>query len=78
MSQGTWPCYDFLDQSGSYHWLHAERSMSPAIAQWVGNVWHCIGEERPITPQEMRRRGWEYLGPAERNTEALFSRYLDG
>lgn len=71
--RGTWPPYDQLDDKGSYHWLHAERASGAAVAQWMGNHWICIGEPVGITPQQMRRRGWEYLGPCVRPK----SKYLD-
>jgi hypothetical protein len=69
---GTWPPADMLNMD-AYHWLHSERSSKPGIAEWLGNVWHCIGEAQPITPQELARRGWEYLGPCKRPK----SHYLD-
>ena len=73
MPAGTWPPYDLLDESG-YHWLHAERSQSASIARWMGNMWYCINESQPITPQQMRGRGWEYLGPVAGRP---YSCYLD-
>lgn len=71
--KGTWPPANMLDDD-AYHWLHAERASTAGIAQWIGNTWRCIGEANPITPQELRRRGWEYLGPV---TGRPHSRYLD-
>lgn len=73
MTVGTWPPHDLLDENG-YHWLHAERAGSASIAQWMGNMWYCVNESQPITPQELRRRGWEYLGPC---TNRPYSSYLD-
>lgn len=55
-----------------YHWLHAERSMSAVVSQWINARWYSAGERDPITPQEMRRRGWEYLGPC-----TAYSKYID-
>jgi len=49
---------------GEWHWLHSERSWSPVIAQWLKGMWYCIGEDLPISPEEMGRRGWEYHEPA--------------
>ena len=67
----------------SYHWLHSERSMEPSIAQWVkgagpGQVgaWLGIGEGGTISPAEMERRGWEYLGPVDGASRPR-SKYLD-
>lgn len=71
---GTWPPAKMLDQD-AYHWLHAERASSASIAQWLNGEWHVIGEKEPITAFEMRRRGWEYLGPVTRRPR---SRYIDG
>lgn len=73
MSAGTWPPADKLDEDGIYYWLHSERSMSPSIAQWIGNKWALICEDTPISPQELRKRGWELLGEAI----PLPSKYLD-
>lgn len=61
-------------KDASYHWFHSERASVPAIAQWMGGMWHCIGEYEPITPETMTRRGWEYLGPC---THRPWSEYLD-
>jgi hypothetical protein len=71
----TWPPHELLDVM-AYHWLHAERAGGAAIAQWVPDerAWACISEARSITPQEMHRRGWEYLGPVEGRPR---SEYLD-
>jgi hypothetical protein len=74
MQRGEWPFPQYLNETG-YHWFHSERSSEAAIAQWIGHEWHCIGEEKPITPQEIHRRGWEYLGPV---TSRPHSIYLDG
>lgn len=57
-----------------YHWLHAERSMSAGVAQWLNGKWYVVSEQYPVAPQEMRRRGWEYLGPC---TGRPHSKYLD-
>ena len=70
---GTWPPHGKLDDEG-YYWLHAERSSSPAIAQWMVGCWYLIGEPGSFTPHELRRRGWELLGPV---TARPHSKYLD-
>lgn len=61
-------------ENAGYYWLHAERSGAPAIAQWMNGRWFCIGEHESISFDEMRRRGWEVLGPAIRPP----SHYIDG
>lgn len=70
--EGVWPPINDR-QDGGFHWFHAERASSPAIAQWMGERWHVINEG-PISPVEMQRRGWEYLGPVSRRPH---SKYLD-
>lgn len=64
MTPGTWPPHGELDHQGKYYWVHSERSFSAAIVQWMGNMWYLIGEHNQVTPQELRRRGWEMLDPA--------------
>jgi hypothetical protein len=54
----------------SYHFLHAEGANGhdfQLIAQWdmLSAKWLCVGEEDHVTPEEMSRRGWEYLEPVE-------------
>jgi hypothetical protein len=71
--EGTWP-HPKLRKNYSFHWLHAERASSPSIAQWVDNRWVGMNETGPITPAEMKRRGWEYLGPVDGRPH---SEYLD-
>lgn len=68
---GTRPA---LNVDESYHWLHSERATQASIAQWLGGYWHLIGESTPITPRELQRRGWEYLGPCMGRP---YSRYID-
>lgn len=58
----------------SYHWLDSERSSEASIAQWARGAWHCIGETERVTPAEMWRRGWRYLGPV---THRPWSEYID-
>ena len=72
MLHGTFPASNAKDQS--FHWLDAERADGPSIAQWMGNMWYCMGETLPVTPEELRKRGWEYLGPV---TNRLHSDYID-
>lgn len=57
---------DLFSESSTYHWIHAERSSQPAVAQWLHNMWYCIGEKDPLTPHQLAQRGWEYLGPVQR------------
>lgn len=75
MDVSTWPPHEMLDVQ-SYHWLHAERSSSASIAEWLpeARAWVCGGEEQPLSPRLMRQRGWEYLGPV---TGRPHSRYMD-
>jgi uncharacterized protein (DUF427 family) len=73
MTKGTWPPPEYLDFHG-WHWLHAERSSMPSVCEWMGNAWYPSNEIGPVTPIEMRRRGWEYLGPV---TGRPHSAYLD-
>ena len=54
----------------SYHWVKAERASKPAIVQWEKDIWagqrgrwFLIGEIDPISPYELRERGWEYDCP---------------
>lgn len=70
----TLPPEHLRNQEG-YHWLHAERSLSASIAQWINGRWFATGERGSFSPQEMRRRGWEYLGPV---THRPLSAYIDG
>lgn len=60
----------------AYHWLHAERSSRPSISQWMARsaAWYTAGEKDAISPGEMARRGWEYLGPCDGRPH---SKYLD-
>lgn len=58
----TKPHHDY--RKYEWHWLWADRAWSPSMAQWLEGKWHCIGEATPITPEEMRRRGWLWLAPA--------------
>jgi hypothetical protein len=64
-----------LDEQ-AYHWLHSERSSSPSIAEWAprDRAWACGSEKELVLPHELRRRGWEYLGPV---THRPRSSYLD-
>ena len=57
----TLPPKEFVDKH-SYHWLHAERSSYPVMAEWLNGHWH--GSSGTISPVEMRARGWEYYAPA--------------
>lgn len=57
-----------------HHWLHAERAGNPGIAEWWPDGWYSVNEKGPVTPHEMRCRGWEYLGPV---THRPKSKYLD-
>ena len=72
---GVRPAHDMLDEQ-AYHWLHAERSSSASIAEWMPQerAWACGAEKDLVTPQELARRGWELLGPV---TSRPHSRYLD-
>lgn len=75
MSDGTWPPHEMLDYQ-AHHWLHAERSSTASIAEWMPSMraWVCGGELAPVPPIDMRRRGWEYLGPVNGRPH---SKYLD-
>jgi hypothetical protein len=70
---GTYPPQELLGRMG-YHWLHAERAGEASIAQWAGDGWIAVGEKSVISPRDMLRRGWEYLGPCARRP---ISKYLD-
>lgn len=70
---GTRPAPDLADEPG-HHWLHSERSLSPGIAWWDREEWYVMNEGGHVTPEEMARRGWEYLGPV---TGRPHSVYLD-
>lgn len=48
-----------------FHWLVSERSSSPVPAQWIREVWYSFGEDGPITPEEMWRRGWQWGAQAD-------------
>ena len=60
-------------ENDSFHWFHSERAHTPAIAQWVQESWYCINEAGSVDAEEMRRRGWDYLGPVAPHP---FSAYL--
>lgn len=48
-----------------WHFLCSERAMGAIVCQWMSRDgrWASCGEAGLITPEEMARRGWEYLGP---------------
>ena len=58
----------------TFHWFHSERASSPSIAQYSDGEWYVLNEAGPLAIEELNRRGWEYLGPCERE---VFSKYLD-
>jgi len=62
MKDGTAPEAEYLKHE--WHWLWSERAWDASMAQWLGGVWWCVGEIAPVSPQEMRRRGWKWLAPA--------------
>lgn len=70
---GTYPPQAQIEFCG-YHWLHAERSSTASVAQWMNGSWYLIGEKNPISPNDLYRRGWEYLGPC---VSRPYSQYLD-
>jgi len=62
MKDGTIPASAY--QKEEWHWLWSERAWTPTMAQWLGGEWWCIGEIAPVSPQEMRLRGWQWLAAA--------------
>ena len=47
-----------------YHWLYSERATDAVVAYWKNGHWYCVAEVAPVTPEDMRIRGWEWLVPA--------------
>lgn len=72
-SQGTWPALQWRDKQW-YHWLHSGQSSDATIAEWINGKWYNVNENGGLTPPEMRRCGWEYLGPVGARPK---SKYLD-
>jgi len=44
----------------SFHWLISERSSQPAICEWMNGAGHCVNETKPVSPEEMYKRGWSW------------------
>lgn len=44
----------------SFHWLTAERSSRPCVCEWMNGEWYCANETKPVSPEEMYRRGWQW------------------
>lgn len=42
-----------------YYWFTSERASSRAIGQHINGLWYLIGEEKPVTIEELNRRGWD-------------------
>jgi len=63
---GTRPPVGMEDEFG-YHWFKSERASSPGFGWWDKNqkAWKSTGEAGFITPDELKRRGWEYLCPVQ-------------
>ena len=47
-------------QNAQHHWLVSDRAWAPVISEWLGGWWYSAGETRPISPDEMERRGWRW------------------
>jgi len=70
---GTWPPPENI-KGNDFYWLHSERASKAVIAEWTHGCWFLIGEWQAVSPQDLKRRGWELLGPV---TGRPYSKYLD-
>lgn len=48
-----------------YYRFTSERASYKSIAQYINGDWYLIGEENPVTLEEINRRGWEVEGMVE-------------
>jgi len=42
-----------------YYRFTSERASQKSIAQLIDGRWFCVGEEEPVSLEELNRRGWE-------------------
>jgi hypothetical protein len=45
-----------------FFWFVSERSSLPAVGQFVKGQLFLVGEEGPVSYEEVKRRGWEIHG----------------